>query len=444
LDRGAEVRSRCRQQQSARHHAGAISFVIRARVSPIFGTGSPNPVQIVSGERHNCFTTVASFTWKRQINASAVTKSAGALLGAALVVACAPVRTFDKLATSDRVLFSACTPSLMTAVCGKDGDDAAKARCIASRGKAFGKLHSAKMRRSWLIANGCPQATVDSPPTPSAEVAAAAVPPPAPEPDPATSTPSAPAEVEPTAATPPPAAEAEPIAATPPPAPKPQPSPEPRRAQTLVATAPPPLPSLLKATRPRPRSIDVFDLRLEAAAVTALPPPKPPAAVPPPAPKAEPAAPSPPSPPRHVAAAPPPPRPEPAPEPVAAPAPTPEPVAPKARPTGPPARAFSDKERPEMREQRLRDILLAHRSEMKACVDRQLKLLPSLRAEGTLVIDVDATGAVPRSELLGTDLAGTPLEDCLRTLASRWRFPSSGRAYRIDAPVKVWGTVTAR
>jgi hypothetical protein len=203
------------------------------------------------------------------------------------------------------------------------------------------------------------------------------------------------------------------------------------------------------ATRPRPRSIDVFDLRLEAAAVTALQPPKPRAtATPPPTPKAEPAAASPPPPPPHVAAAPlpPPPPPEPAPAPVVAPVPVPvpEPVAPKARPTGPPARAFSDKERPEMREQRLRDILLAHRPEMKACVDRQLKLLPSLRAEGTLVIDVDATGAVPRSELLGTDLAGTPLEDCLRTLASRWRFPSSGRAYRIDAPVKVWGTVAPR
>lgn len=163
-------------------------------------------------------------------------------------------------------------------------------------------------------------------------------------------------------------------------------------------------------------------------------------AAPPPAPKAEPAAPSPPPAP-HVAAAPLPP-PEPAPVPVVAP--VPEPVAPKATPTGPPARAFSDKERPEVREQRLRDILLAHRSEMKACVDRQLKLLPSLRAEGTLIIDVDATGAVPRSELLGTDLAGTPLEDCLRTLASRWRFPSSGRAYRIDAPVRVSGTASPR
>lgn len=124
--------------------------------------------------------------------------------------------------------------------------------------------------------------------------------------------------------------------------------------------------------------------------------------------------------------------------------PAPEPVAAKARPTGPAARAFSDKERREQREQRLREILVAHRPEMKICVDRQLKLVPNLRAEGTLVIEVDASGAVPRSELLGADLAGTALEDCLRTIASRWRFPSAGRAYRIDAPVRVWGTVSDR
>jgi hypothetical protein len=61
-----------------------------------------------------------------------------------------------------------------------------------------------------------------------------------------------------------------------------------------------------------------------------------------------------------------------------------------------------------------------------------------------LVIEVDADGAVPHAELLGTDLAGTPLEACLRTVASRWRFPSNGRAYRIDAPVKVSGSAHGR
>jgi hypothetical protein len=120
------------------------------------------------------------------------------------------------------------------------------------------------------------------------------------------------------------------------------------------------------------------------------------------------------------------------------------PIAPKARPTGPPARAFADNESPEVRERRLRNIIIAHRAEMKTCVDRQLKLRPDLRAEGTLIIDVDATGSVPHAELLGADLAGTALEDCLRTIASRWRFPSSGRAYRIDAPVRVLGSEPGR
>jgi hypothetical protein len=52
---------------------------------------------------------------------------------------------------------------------------------------------------------------------------------------------------------------------------------------------------------------------------------------------------------------------------------------------------------------------------------------------------VDARGGVPRADLVGDDLAGTPLESCLRVLAARWRFPSSGRSYVIAAPVRVSG-----
>jgi hypothetical protein len=81
---------------------------------------------------------------------------------------------------------------------------------------------------------------------------------------------------------------------------------------------------------------------------------------------------------------------------------------------------------------------------MKSCVDRQLKLAPDLKAEGTLVIDVEKDGTVPSAALLGADLAGTPLEACLRTAAARWRFPASARAYKISAPVKVWGSGMAR
>jgi hypothetical protein len=206
----------------------------------------------------------------------------------------------------------------------------------------------------------------------------------------------------------------------------------------LAAAAPAPAPAQ--------RQLDVFDLRLddgEPAAPPSRPPPAPavahapepePAPAPEPAPPPEEAGPEPARPPPKSAPPPPPPLPE----------MVVVPIAPKARPTGPPVRAFSDRERPEAREQRLRDIIVAHRPEMKLCVDRQLKLSPNLHADGTFVIEVDATGAVPRSELVGTDLAGTPLEDCLRTIASRWRFPAAGRPYRVDAPVRVWGSESGR
>jgi hypothetical protein len=129
----------------------------------------------------------------------------------------------------------------------------------------------------------------------------------------------------------------------------------------------------------------------------------------------------------------------PPPPPVKSSPPPAAPVAPRPPPAAS-AGAFSERERGELRERRLRDIIVAHGREMKSCVERQLKLMPDLRADGMLVIEVDANGMVPHTELLGADLAGTPLENCLRTVASRWRFPSSGRAYRIDAPVKVSGS----
>jgi len=168
------------------------------------------------------------------------------------------------------------------------------------------------------------------------------------------------------------------------------------------------------------------------------------AAAPPPSPTA---APSPPAPPPPV----------PAPLAPSSPAPPEEPPTPVitvtavpesstsakvARQPAAPVRSVADNHG--AREQRLRDIIVAHGTEMKGCVERQLKLLPTLRAEGTLIIEVNASGAVPRAELLGADLAGTPLESCLQTVASRWRFPSNGRAYRIDAPVRVWGSALAR
>jgi hypothetical protein len=304
-----------------------------------------------------------------------------------------PVTTFDMLATSDRDLFTVCKPSLLDSVC-KDGDIVAREDCLESRGAAYGQLHSPRMRRSWLIVNGCPEATVDAPPKPEALASATEAPPP-------TSTKSEappPTSTKSEAPPPPPA-----VAAVDSPAPPPKPDPPPpATALAAVESSPPP---------------------------ARLDPPAPATDQPPPAAKPEPPPPA-----MAVAAVDPPPPPL-----AKSSLPAPAPVAPRAPPAAAVA-AFSERERGELRERRLRDIIVAHGREMKSCVERQLKLMPDLRADGMLVIDVDANGAVPHAELLGADLAGTPLESCLRTVASRWRFPSSGRAYRIDAPVKVSGS----
>jgi hypothetical protein len=266
---------------------------------------------------------------------------AAAIFGAALTCAvstfaCTAATSPDAPAAADRDLFVACTPALVAAACGGHGDGE-EAGCLASKGAAFRRLRSPRMRRSWLISYGCPAGIVDAPPP--ATAAASVVEPAAPALQPAPAAPAAPAlQLAPAAPAAPPPAE-------------PSPLPSPR------AEAPPPAP------------------RTEPAPVVTVAPPKP---------------------------------------------------------------------RPGAREERLRDLIVAHGTEMKSCVERQLKLLPTLRAEGTLVIEVSASGAVPRAALVGPQLAGTQLETCLQTVASRWRFPRAGRAYRIDAPVRVWGSGLAR
>jgi hypothetical protein len=89
----------------------------------------------------------------------------------------------------------------------------------------------------------------------------------------------------------------------------------------------------------------------------------------------------------------------------------------------------------------LRETIVGHEAEMKMCVERQLKLLPTLRAEGTLVLEVDGSGRVVRAGLTGAQLAGTALEDCLRAVASRWRFPRTASAYAVEAPLTVSGVM---
>jgi hypothetical protein len=287
-------------------------------------------------------------------------------VAATLVVGCAAATTSEVTVAPDRDVFAECTPALMAAVCGKDGDEAAQASCLQSRRAAFERLRAAKTRRSWLIANGCTESTIDAPPRASTTAALA--------------TPPAPAAV--VVAMPP--APAAVVVAMPPAPPPPPPGPPPIRE---------PAPTPEPASAPAP-----------AIAAAAAPAPAIPAV--------------------------------PAPTPVAAPPEVPLPAG--------PGGAFSSRDRVEARGQRLRDIISTHQPEMKSCVDRQLKLVPSLKAEGTLVIDVEKDGTVPSAELQGVDLAGTPLETCLRTAATHWRFPASARPYTISAPVKVLGSGLAR
>ncbi len=94
--------------------------------------------------------------------------------------------------------------------------------------------------------------------------------------------------------------------------------------------------------------------------------------------------------------------------------------------------------------QQLREAIVRHEAAMKKCVDRQLKLVPSLRSEGTLFIEVDASGYVTQAGVRGDQLQGTALEGCLRALAVHWRFPRTTRAYAVEAPLKVSGVESRR
>jgi hypothetical protein len=273
------------------------------------------------------------------------------------------VTTTEAVVASGVDLFTPCEAAVAAANCGGEGDDAARGSCLDARRAAYGRLHSPKMRRSWLIANGCPASTLDAPPKAAApEVAVVASP---------VATPTA--------------EKAVPVA-PPPAAPTPV-------APPLVAS-PPVAPSVASPAADAP--------------LKASPPPAPP------------------------------------PEPAIGAARMAAPVAPQNLDAGRPAGAFSDRDRADTRTKKLHDIISSHRPEMKSCVDRQLKLAPDLQAEGTLVIDVEKDGSVPSATLLGSTLAGTPLEACLSTAASRWRFPASAHPYRISAPVKVWGSGRSR
>jgi hypothetical protein len=101
----------------------------------------------------------------------------------------------------------------------------------------------------------------------------------------------------------------------------------------------------------------------------------------------------------------------------------------------PPAPPLAQGRAPEQ----LREAIVGHEAEMKKCVERQLKLVPDLRAEGTLLLEVDAAGKVTRAALRGEQLQGTALEGCVRAVAARWVFPRKSRAYAVEAPLRVSG-----
>lgn len=412
---------------------------------------------------------------------------------------------FATLPPEERGQFGRCGKALAEALCaGRDREE-----CLTAKSAVFARRPSPKVRRNWLIENGCPAEVVDAP-----EVAAEA--PPAPPPPPAVAT------VPPAAPTPEPApAPAPEPAPTPEPAPRPvsppapvaavapvqgdkalgfacqrsaecesdlcvrgtcatlawltagEPCREPAAAAPQIAMVPVAPQAAPRAATTRVRSPNRSTASREAApkrapvvvesaakrqvaSASVQPAPRRSAPVKAeptkvaPAVKAEPtkATPRPAAPAKKQDV-----------EGVAAPmkerAPAPEVKRETAelsvrrarrtalvthrtpREASEPAVSRAGAPRPS--EDQLRNAIVSHDAEMKKCVERQLKLVPSLRAKGTLVVEVDAQGRVSRAALRGDQLAGTQLEGCLRMVAARWRFPVTAQAYAVEAPLEVSG-----
>lgn len=374
---------------------------------------------------------------------------------------------FGTLAASDQSLFARCGEPIGKRLCSDATDAASQAACLDSHAAVFADQPTRGARRRWLAANGCPASTIDGTGAPAVAVtpapdpapeteekspqAAADAPPAQPDPVPPADAPAAlPATATPTGNAP--ATPAAPVTAERASAMTAPPGPAERASATTVAQ-----PAAAAAAAPAPAGVDplkatgascrrsaecesdlcvrgrcgTFTL-LAAAQACANEVPSPSAA---PVGAAKPAPPAPPAEPPVPPAE----RARPAER-----APQTQAVLALARPPGPLPPSPSEPQAPRLesggaRHQQLRDSILAHEPEMKRCVDRQLKLVPTLRAEGTLVIDVDAHGRVPRAALRGSQLEGTPLETCLRDAALRWRFPPSGRAYAVEAPLRVTG-----
>jgi hypothetical protein len=302
---------------------------------------------------------------------------------------------FDQLAPEEQSLFQRCSQPIGEHLCSGEEPEA-RALCLKKQAATFAARGSARMRRSWLRSNECPAATLEASTAPVAAEPAVA---------PQSSLAAdAPAKAE----TP-----AEPVPAPAPPVAAPAPP--------VSEPAPAPAPTLAVAGGSCARSADcASDLCVKGscASLAAL--------------TAEQTCPADPL--ANIT--------------VVAPA-----VAEGllAAPVRQPAVEHNDKE-PETTlvkggpgaADQLREAIVTHEADMKRCVERQLKLVPTLNAEGTLVLEVNAIGRVTQAGLRGDQLQGTPLEGCLRSLASRWIFPRTARAYAVEAPLKVSGIESRR
>jgi hypothetical protein len=284
---------------------------------------------------------------------------------------------FDQLPAEEQAMFRRCSQPLAARLCA-DGSQ----KCLDKQAATFAARRSSRTRRNWLLQNECSAALIDAAEKPIA----------APEPAPA----EAPEPVQVAAAPEVPAPPAPEVPA--PPAPEvPAPAPE-------ISTPP----ALLAAGAACRRSgecesdlcvrgecLTLAALELSRACTLPAPPETPPVA-------------------RPTAAA-------------ASPAARALPLSKE--------RLAADHAAPEQ----LRSAIVGHEADMRKCVERQLKLVPDLRAEGTLVLEVDAGGKVTQAALRGERLQGTALEGCVRALATRWVFPRKARGYAVEAPLSVSG-----
>ena len=320
-------------------------------------------------------------------------------------------RDFQQLPAAEQSLFLRCREPVGAQACGGQDPDA-RAGCLETQAAIFAERRNLKMRRSWLALNGCPASLMDA--VASAPPASVPVAPPLPS-----------------------------LPSLPPPSSLPSPPPLP--------------PSLLAAAAPCRRSAECeSDLCVRGACVTLAsltaaqacraPEPSPPVA--PVAALSVPAAEA--ARPDALSAG------DPAPATAtaevvvattldgtsAAAVPFVK-VAPAAVPAHPPRAAAGSPPSPRVSSlgvaHQLRDAIVIHEGDMKTCVERQLKLFPALRAEGTLVLEVDGSGQVIQAGLRGEQLQGTALEGCLRAMAARWRFPRTAQNYAVEAPLKVAG-----